>query len=110
MLFPAVEDYGIVPLEAAAAGRPTIALARGGVLETMNALGRSSAPPTAVFFDTQTEDAVARAIVEFESAAHRFEPAALRARAAEFDTAIFRRRLRDYLDGRFREFLARRAC
>jgi len=110
VLFPAVEDYGIVPLEAAAAGRPTIALARGGVLETMNALGRSSAPPTAVFFDTQTEDAVARAIVEFESAAHRFEPAALRARAAEFDTAIFRRRLRDYLDGRFREFLARRAC
>jgi glycosyltransferase involved in cell wall biosynthesis len=110
VLFPAVEDYGIVPLEAAAAGRPTIALARGGVLETMNGLGRSSAPPTAVFFDAQTEDAVARAIVEFEAAEHRFEPAALRARAAEFDTAIFRDRLRDYLDGRFREFLARRAC
>ena len=76
----------------------------------MHGLGRSSGPPTALFFDTQTEDAVAGAIVEFEAAEHRFEPTVLRARAAEFDTAIFRRRLRDYLDGRFREFLARRGC
>src|SRR5439155_442248 len=42
VLFPAVEDFGIVPLEAAAAGRPTIALGRGGVLETM--VGLESAP------------------------------------------------------------------
>ena len=110
VLFPAVEDYGIVPLEAAAAGRPTIALARGGALETMIGLGRDEAPPTALFFEEQTEDALVRAILEFEAAEHRFEPAALRARAAEFDTAIFRRRLRDYLDGRFGEFRARRAC
>ena len=43
LLFPAVEDFGIVPLEAAAAGRPTIALAAGGALETMVALGASDA-------------------------------------------------------------------
>ena len=110
VLFPAVEDYGIVPLEAAAAGRPTIALARGGALETMIGLGREDAPPTALFFEEQTEDALVRAILEFEAVEHRFEPAALRARAAEFDTAVFRRRLRDYLDGRFGEFQARRAC
>src|SRR5439155_10765056 len=35
LLFPAVEDFGITPLEAAAPGRPTIALAAGGALETM---------------------------------------------------------------------------
>jgi len=110
VLFPAVEDYGIVPLEAAAAGRPTIALARGGALETMIGLGREDAPPTALFFEEQTEDALVRAILEFEAVEHRFEPAALRARAAEFDTAVFRRRLRDYLDGRFGEFQAPRAC
>ena len=110
VLFPAVEDYGIVPLEAAAAGRPTIALARGGALETMVGLDRGDGPPTAVFFDAQTEDALARAMLEFEAAEHRFDPAALRARAVEFDTAVFRRRVADYLDGRFREFIARRAC
>jgi hypothetical protein len=49
-------------------------------------------------------------MVDFEAAEDRFEPAALRARAAEFDTAVFRRRLREYLDGRWAEFQARRAC
>jgi glycosyltransferase involved in cell wall biosynthesis len=105
-----VEDYGIVPLEAAAAGRPTIALGRGGALETMVGLDRGDAPPTAVFFDAQTEQALADAILRFEAAEPRFDPAALRARAAEFDVGVFRRRLRDYLDGRWGEFLARRAC
>ena len=71
---------------------------------------RSHAPPTAVFFDAQTEERMAGAIREFEAAADRFDPAALRARALEFDTAVFRRRIRDYLDGRWGEFLARRAC
>ena len=110
VLFPAVEDYGIVPLEAAAAGRPTIALARGGALETMVGLGRSDGPPTALFFEEQTEEALAQAIVDFEAAEKRFDPAALRARAAEFDIAVFRRRLREYLGGRWAEFQARRAC
>jgi glycosyltransferase involved in cell wall biosynthesis len=110
VLFPGVEDYGIVPLEAAASGRPTIAFARGGVLETMIGLGWSGAPPTAVFFDAQTEDGLVGAIGVFEAAEHRFEPAALRARAAQFDTAVFRRRIRDYLAGRWGEFLARRSC
>ena len=60
VLFPAVEDYGIVPLEAAAAGRPTIALGRGGVLETMIGLDGGAEPPTAVFFGEQTVDAARR--------------------------------------------------
>src|SRR5439155_534424 len=84
VLFPAVEDYGIVPLEAAAAGRPTIALARGGALETMTGLEQTAAPPTAVFFGEQTAGALADAIGRFEAEARRFEPAALRARAQQF--------------------------
>jgi glycosyltransferase involved in cell wall biosynthesis len=109
VLFPAVEDYGIVPLEAAASGRPTIALARGGALETMIGLGRSEAP-TALFFAEQTEEALTRAIVEFEAAERRFDPAALRAHAAHFDTAVFRRRLSEYVEARWRDFVTSRAC
>jgi len=109
VLFPAVEDYGIVPLEAAAAGRPTIALARGGALETMIGLNQGVAP-TAVFFTEQTEGALADAILAFEAAATRFDPAALRARAARFDRPVFRDRLRDYVEGRWQDFQARRAC
>jgi len=109
VLFPAVEDYGIVPLEAAAAGRPTIALARGGALETMIGLNQGVAP-TAVFFTEQTEGALADAILAFEAAAARFDPAALRARAVRFDRPVFRDRLRDYVEGRWQDFQARRAC
>ncbi|HET7340834.1 MAG TPA: glycosyltransferase [Methylomirabilota bacterium] len=109
VLFPSVEDFGIVPLEAAAAGRPTIALAQGGALETMVGLDGAE-PPTAVFFAEQTVDALAAALRTFEAQAARFEPAALRARAARFDRPIFARRVREYVDARWDAFQARRAC
>jgi glycosyltransferase involved in cell wall biosynthesis len=110
LLFPAVEDFGITPLEAAAAGRPTIALARGGALETMVGLDARDAPPTAVFFEAQTAEALAGAILEFEANEARFDPKALRARAELFDRAVFKQRLFEWIDARWREFRARRAC
>ena len=107
VLFTAIEDYGIVPLEAAAAGRPTIALARGGVLETMVGLDTPEAaaePPTAMFFSAQTEDALADAIVRFERVESCFEPKVLRARAERFDRPVFQARLADYIARRWAEF------
>lgn len=108
VLFPSVEDFGIVPLEAAAAGRPTIALARGGALETMVGLD-AGAPPTAVFFDEQTVEALVEAMVAYEAAADRFAPAALRAHAARFDRPRFAREMRDWVAGRWAQSTAR-AC
>ena len=114
VLFTAVEDFGIVPLEAAAAGRPTIALGRGGVLETMIGLGRDDPPsdegPTAVFFDTQTEQALAEAIVRFERLEHCFDPKTLRRRAERFDRPRFKELLRAYIDRRRVEHEGPRAC
>ena len=110
VLFPSVEDYGIVPLEAAAAGRPTIALARGGALETMVGLGAGDGAPTAVFFAEQTVDALTAAIRTFEAAAHRFDPPALRARAAGFDRPIFARRIRAWVEDRCRAWRVSRTC
>ncbi len=109
LLFPAVEDFGITPLEAAAAGRPTIALARGGALETMVGLGAGE-PPTAVFFGEQTVEALVEAIRTFEASEDRFDPKALRVRAELFDRPVFKRRLLAYLEARWREFHARQAC
>jgi glycosyltransferase involved in cell wall biosynthesis len=110
VLFPSIEDYGIVPLEAAAAGRPTLALGRGGALETMVGLDDGREPPTAVFFAEPTVESLIGAIRTFEAAAPRFEPAALRARAARFDRPIFAGRVRDYVDRRWSEFQEARAC
>jgi glycosyltransferase involved in cell wall biosynthesis len=107
VLFPAVEDFGIVPLEAAAAGRPTIALGRGGALETMVGLDDPGGPPTAVFFAEQTAASLAAAIRRFEAAEDRFRPEALRARAEAFDRPRFAERLRRYLAERWAAF---RAC
>jgi glycosyltransferase involved in cell wall biosynthesis len=105
-----VEDYGIVPLEAAAAGRPTIALARGGALETMVGLDGGAGPPTAVFFAEPTVEALMAAMRTFEAAPARFDPPALRARAARFDRPAFARRVREYVMTRWGAFAARPAC
>jgi len=110
VLFPSVEDFGIVPLEAAAAGRPTIALGQGGVLESMVGLDEGAEPPTAVFFAEPTVDALVTAIMTFEAAAGRFDPHALRARALKFDRPLFAERVREYVDDHWSGFQARAAC
>jgi glycosyltransferase involved in cell wall biosynthesis len=106
VLFTGVEDFGIVPLEAAAAGRPTIALGRGGVTETMVGLG-SEAPgeaPTALFFHEQTVQAVCDAVHRFERVEERFDPSALRRRAGRFDRTRFHSEVKAYLDRRWSEW------
>jgi glycosyltransferase involved in cell wall biosynthesis len=109
LVFPAVEDFGITPLEAAAAGRPTIALGSGGALETMVGLDATEAP-TAVFFEEQSVDALVEAMTRFEAAADRFDAKALRARAEAFDRPIFKQRLGDYITGRWNEHRTSAAC
>jgi glycosyltransferase involved in cell wall biosynthesis len=104
VLFPAVEDYGIVPLEAAAAGRPTVALGRGGARETMIGLGEAQDAPTAVFFDEQTVESLSAAILRFEANADRFDPHRLRARATEFDRPLFARRMSAWIEARWAAF------
>ena len=86
-VLPGVEDFGIAPVEAMAAGKPVVAFRAGGALETV-AEGR-----TGVFFDRAAPDALAEAIERLD--ATRFDPAGIRAHAEVFDTAVFRARWRD---------------
>ncbi|MFO0938216.1 MAG: glycosyltransferase [Gemmataceae bacterium] len=83
LLFPAEEDFGIVPVEAQACGCPVIALGRGGAEETVQSL-ENSAEPTGVWFHEQTVDAVIEAMHQFERNADRFDPRAARRNAIPF--------------------------
>jgi glycosyltransferase involved in cell wall biosynthesis len=96
ILFPGVEDFGIVPLEALASGRPVIAYGRGGVRETVVPLG-GDGPPTGVFFERQTVDDVVAAIERFEACEDAFEPKVLRRAAERFDRVSFKERVDAYL-------------
>lgn len=100
VLFPGLEDFGIVPLESMAAGRPVIAFAAGGALETVIPLDGGEESPTGVFFHEQTVEALAAAILTFERQAHRFVPKSLRARAEPFDRPRFKQQVADYLAAR----------
>jgi glycosyltransferase involved in cell wall biosynthesis len=102
LLFPAREDFGIVPLEAMAAGRPVLALGEGGALETVVRPGGSE-PPTGLFFPRQRVEDLVQAIERFESGNVHFEPKALRRRAEAFDRPLFKERVQAYLRARVPE-------
>lgn len=82
LLFPGEEDFGIVPVEAQAAGVPVIAYAVGGALESV------LDGETGVLFDAQRPDSLAAAIERFEQL--ELDEARLRENASRFGRARFR--------------------
>ena len=100
LIFTAEEDFGIVPLEASASGRPVVAFGRGGALETVVAPRARSAEgkaPTGVFFDARDPASVAEAVRRLEADAAAFDPMQMRAHALTFDLQVFKRKMRDYI-------------
>ena len=85
-ILPGEEDFGLVPLEAAAAGTPAIALRAGGALETI------VEGETGAFFDDPNDASLAAAIAAFDRT--RFDPQRLRAHAERFAPPRFIERLR----------------
>ena len=88
-IFPGLEDFGITPLQAQAAGRPVIAYGAGGALDTV------IPGVTGEFFTEQTPEALAEALANFEPG--RYDPAACRANAERFSNERFRRELGAYV-------------
>lgn len=97
VLFPAEEDFGIVPVEAQACGAPVIAFGRGGATETVRGLGEGP-NPTGVFFPAQELDAFVEAIERFERERDAFDPAAARRNAEPFHVSRYEAELFGYVD------------
>jgi glycosyltransferase involved in cell wall biosynthesis len=89
LIFPGEEDFGMAPLEVAAAGRPTVAFRSGGALETV------VEGQTGVFFDEQTSESLVDAILAFEKM--QWEPMIIRRHAEKFSVQIFESNMRRFL-------------
>jgi glycosyltransferase involved in cell wall biosynthesis len=89
----AVEDFGIVPLEAMACGRPAVVFAEGGGPETV------TAGETGLIFRESTPQSLREVI---DSLRHvRFNVDVLRQRAQAYGTAVFESKLRGFVDAAF---------
>ncbi|MGE3165433.1 MAG: glycosyltransferase [Planctomycetota bacterium] len=97
-VLPCEEDFGITPLEAMAAGRPVIALNRGGACETVIAPGHETQSATGIFFDEPSPEALVDAITRMESEHQDFDAAELRRHAETFDISVFVARIRAVLE------------
>lgn len=89
-LFPGEEDFGIAPIQAMAAGRPVIAYAAGGALDTV-------VPGTGVLFSEQSVPAIMAAVRNFDP--DECDRAFMRNHARRFDRSVFRSQLLRFLAG-----------
>ena len=130
LVLAAEEDFGIAPVEAMACGRPVIAFAAGGALETVVPLrdtrcrpdeasggaGLAAGPagireegqPTGVFFWARTPEAIVGAVREFEAHEGCFKPQVIRRWALRFDKEVFKARLAAFVGEKWEEFRRRR--
>jgi glycosyltransferase involved in cell wall biosynthesis len=108
LLFPAEEDFGIVPVEAMSFGRPVIAYGRGGATETVKGFRSetkcSPEDSTGVFFDEQSVDSMVEAIRAFERVEHRFCPFFTKQQANRFSEENFHERFSQFLAEKWEEF------
>jgi glycosyltransferase involved in cell wall biosynthesis len=106
LIFPGEEDFGIVPLEAQASGRPVIAYGKGGVLETVVPLNFGhtlpTVMPTGIYFHEVAAESLIEAVRRFRENIHRFEPVAIRQHASRFSRERFKTQMREYLDSRIK--------
>ena len=86
LLMPGEEDFGLVPVEAQACGCPTIALARGGALETVKD------GETGVLFAEASVDSLAAALERARTLS--FNRSALRAHAEQFGRTRYDEQMR----------------
>jgi glycosyltransferase involved in cell wall biosynthesis len=93
-VFAADEDFGIVPVEAQAAGAPVIAFGKGGALETVvGATGDNWGTATGVFFDLQEVQSLVQAVHRFVEVDRFFERETIRKNAERFDRSRFQQEM-----------------
>lgn len=96
-VFAAEEDFGIVPVEAQAAGTPVIAFGKGGCLETVKDF-KTSSEPTGIFFSEQTVSAIHDAVALFEKNSEKFTAENCAKNAKRFSAESFKEKFMQFVN------------
>ena len=96
LIFPGKEDFGIVPVEVMASGRPVIAYGRGGALETV------LENRTGIFFDEQTVPCLNAAVDEFEKNTEKFLSDQIVAHARCYNPDRFKEQFQNFVDDKLK--------
>ncbi len=95
LIFTGEEDFGIVPLEAMACGRPVIAYRAGGAEETV------IEGETGLFFEPQNPEALIQALKRFQFGV--FDKNGIREHALKFDKNVFKRKIEEFVKAKYEE-------
>lgn len=95
LVFPTNEDFGIVPIEAMFFGKPVLALAKGGALETV------IAGKTGEFFQEGTVDSLAKAWQRFDPS--KYKASDCRAQAKKFTKERFKKEFSSFVNSKIKD-------
>ena len=95
LIMPQVEDYGIVSLEAQSAGKPVIALASGGALDTV------IPNKTGILIKNQTVDSLIAAVKQFSL--HKWDHQFIQSHAQNFDVSVFKDKLKKLVEAKWQQ-------
>jgi glycosyltransferase involved in cell wall biosynthesis len=104
LIFPGEEDFGIVPVEAQACGKPVIAFGKGGATESINGAypdQKINSSHSGIFFYPQTKEALIQAVQRFDLTV--FNPEVIRENALRFDRGVFKRKIKEFIKMKFEE-------
>lgn len=98
LIFPGEEDFGIVPVEAMASGRPVVAFGKGGVCDSVrDGIG-------GILYLDQTVEGLVAAVARFQQEEARFSQQGIAAEATRFSAARFRQQFGDLVTARLADF------